>query len=445
MRKLRIITGLLTWVTVAVVLYCWLDAVALSPHEESRRLAADLWQYTTDEPPTVALELEQPAAVAVGDPIFVIEGPGSVRQVGEIRRVSVSELDVPARRAVVTEAVAMFYPTAPEFNSDTQLTYYATPGSMSWVVETMLPAEKKQLITQEIAATYQAHHAEILAELKPVVVAGFYDAMRVVEQDLGTAIRSRRGELQKLGSRYQDEVVEEEIVPLVRAEIWPIVRKHAEPLANEMGSEMWQRASLWRFGWRYAYDKLPLTEQNLTRQEWNRFLNKDAIPVVEKHSSDMVAIQQRILADVARNPEVRSAVRRNLSRVIDDPEFRDIVWQIVREVLIDNPRLRETLDEHWQSVEARRAIQLAADRIEPCVRRIGDLLFGTQEEGITPEFARVLRNQILGKDRRWFVMETVPRDGQSSESPTGPIVLRVRRGSDPEVYPFVTQLAGGRR
>jgi hypothetical protein len=52
--------------------------------------------------------------------------------------------------------------------------------------------------------------------------------------------------------------------------------------------------------------------------------------------------------------------------------------------------------------------------LEPVVRQIGDDLFGSQEEGINPDFARVLRNQILGKDRRWIVL--TPTRGDASTS-----------------------------
>ena len=446
MKNLRIIFGLLAWLAVASGLYYWLGAVDSSQRAEGRRISADLLQYATTQQPVATLQLDEPAVVAAGDPIFVVNGPGDLQQIGEIRRVLMVDPKRTAGQPAVTGAEALFYPNAPSLSNKVELTYYATPNSMTWVIETMLPPEKRQQIAEEITDTFKAHHEEILRELKPIMVAGFYDAMRVVEQDLTDAVVHRRDALEQLGSRYQQDVVQQEVVPLVRKEIWPIVREHAEPLANEMGSEMWTRASLWRFGWRYAYDKLPLTEDNLAGKEWKRFLDDDAVPVLEDHTADMVAVQQRILTEVAQNPEVRQAVRKNLARVIDDPEFRAILWQIIREVLIDNPRLRQTLEAHWRSPAAQHALALAAERTEPCVRRIGDLLFGTQQEGITPEFARVLRSQILGKDRRWFVLEPAPAsEAATTAQPSSGMILTVHLGSQPEVHPFVAQLSGGER
>ncbi|MCH2202590.1 MAG: hypothetical protein MK102_11515, partial [Fuerstiella sp.] len=71
----------------------------------------------------------------------------------------------------------------------------------------------------------------------------------------------------------------------------------------------------------------------------------------------------------------------------------------------------------------------ATNRLETMVRSIGDLIFGTRDKGITSEFSRVLRSQILRKDRRWFVM--VPGDG-SSQSGT----IEIRMASEPMLYPL---------
>ena len=49
------------------------------------------------------------------------------------------------------------------------------------------------------------------------------------------------------------------------------------------------------------------------------------------------------------------------------------------------------------------AFDIAGDRLEPVVRQIGDEIFGSEKDGINPDFARVLRSQILRKDRRWIV------------------------------------------
>lgn len=73
---------------------------------------------------------------------------------------------------------------------------------------------------------------------------------------------------------------------------------------------------------------------------------------------------------------------------------------------------------------------------------------GTKEEGISPEFAQVLRNQILHKDKCWFVIETTSVAGAEEGSARHleeATVLPVHRGAYPEVNPFTVQSRGGDR
>ncbi|MCA9117675.1 MAG: hypothetical protein KDA79_21540, partial [Planctomycetaceae bacterium] len=75
-------------------------------------------------------------------------------------------------------------------------------------------------------------------------------------------------------------------------------------------------------------------------------------------------------------------------------------------------------------------------------------LFGRRDGEITPEFARVLRRQVLLKDRRWLILEHSPPAGSPASPaaapqtrPAGtkdhrPLVLPVRHGGpvpDPPV------------
>jgi hypothetical protein len=154
------------------------------------------------------------------------------------------------------------------------------------------------------------------------------------------------------------------------------------------------------------------------------------MPVFEQHMDEIVEAVQRILSDVAAS----EAVRRELAEVADDvardPETRRMVRTILVETLVDNPRLRQVWSGVWTSDEAQRALELAGDRLEPVVRQIGDDLFGSERQGIDPNFARVLRNQILGKDRRWIVAR---RTGQPSAGAVATILL----ASESMPYPIV--------
>ena len=273
--------------------------------------AGALWNFATTPRRNGELELEPRCEIGVGDPIFADQG-GGFRQIGEVTFV----LPQPGRPRVQ----AVFYATAPPLSSRSVLTYHQTPDSFEWVLRTMLPAEKRKQIADELKLAFDQNREEVLRQLRPVVEGAIRAALSAVEQEVPQAIARHRDDLERLGGKYQREILERQIVPLVRSEVWPIVRRHAEPMANEVGQEIWQRASLWRFGWRYAYDKSPLPQRDLTQQEWQRFVRQEAVPVLQSHTEDFVRVQQQIVRELAADPKVRAAVSGSLNQIASDPE-----------------------------------------------------------------------------------------------------------------------------
>ena len=404
MRCLRIITGICIWIPVVSGLSWQFRHNLIRQGVSESDVASQLWQFATGQRSGVELQADRDLLVANGDPIFLVTHDNHFQQVGEIR--SVPSVDEHGRRVVqrTRTSRALLYPAARISPADVELVYHSSPGTMEWILKTVLPPEKQRQIAAVIASAVDAHQGEIVAAFTPIVKTSLQDAIEIVQEDIGPVIERHRGEIADLAEMYQREFSDEDLMPLVREEIWPIVREHAEPTATEIGRHIWQRASVWRFAWRYLYDKSPLPQRDHLSTEWQRFLEQEAIPELQTHVDKIVETVQHIVTDASRNPQVRDSLRLHVTRVAEDEELHRLVWKIVREAVVDNPRLREAVEARMKGAQARRVFRLAGARLEPFVRRIGDLLFGTHEEGITPEFASILRNQILGKDRRWFLM-----------------------------------------
>ncbi len=214
----------------------------------------------------------------------------------------------------------------------------------------------------------------------------------------------------------------------------PIIRKHGEPVAREVGEELWQRASVWSFGWRIVYDKSPLPQKDLTNQEWTRFVNEEAIPVFEAHADEIAAAVRQSITEIANDPEVRKELAEAADVMASDPESQKLLRTILQESLVENQELHGVWREAWTSAEATRALEAAGNRIEPLVREIGDELLGTPDGGIEPGFARLLRNQILRKDQRWLVARSSARTSSSSANAT----IQLARESMPFPLPAFT-------
>jgi hypothetical protein len=135
---------------------------------------------------------------------------------------------------------------------------------------------------------------------------------------------------------------------------------------------------------------------------------------MEARSQEFVAVTERTLTRISHNERVRDVIATSLRTVASDSELHGIIWSVVQESVIANEPLRRALRDYWSSADVQQTLQLASTRFEPTARKIGDMILGSREGGVTPEFARVLRTQILLKDRRWLVVTNRrPPDGAS--------------------------------
>ncbi|MEE2825362.1 MAG: hypothetical protein VYE64_01905 [Planctomycetota bacterium] len=409
---------------------------------EQRRATSQLWQHWTRSPRQLELHFESPLPVRVGDPLVQFEA-GSAKMVGVIRHVETPE-SVSGELVTTSRAYADLFASAPKEMEGMHLSYHSTPDSIEWVVQTMLPPATRQRIGQLVVDAYREHQSEILAELRPVLEQTFQDAAQIMKDEFRESVERHDEQIQELGQRYQVELVEQELVPLVQQEIWPVIERLGQPLVIEIGQQMWAEASIWRFGWRFLYDQTPLPQRNLVQKEFERFASEKAAPIIAENLPEIIAVQQQILSEISRNERVRETVSESLRMVVQDEEFQSLVGDIMKDVLVDNDRLHQALAENWNSPEAQQAMALTNRRLEPTVTRIGQTLFGSPDTEITPEFARVLRSQIMQKDQRWFVLRQptsqeaeLPAQAELRTDQDGTIrVIRSPElGPDPFYYP----------
>lgn len=395
--------GLAAWVGIFAALA---SASLLSAGNEGEQSPdrVSLIRYLAGPPQTVAAE-DQTGRVHEDDPVFARTQAGRWTQVGYVRRVRV-------QRGKPVAEIAWF--SSSHDPNASQFELHHNRGRIEDVVALMLPAEKRARIRLLLAAAIEQHGAELAAALQPLVERSLRESIPIIEQELRLSLQRHRPELEQLTHRLDRELVDERIVPLVQAQILPIVREHAQPAAESIGRELWDRASIWRFGWRAVYDKSPLPKRELVKSEWDRFVEEEAVPVLEAHSEELVEAVQQTISDVVANAVIRQEIAELAGVVAADPEARRLTRTLLREVLVDNERLKQRWREIWSSQRAGTAISLAGDRLEPVMRGIGDELFGTRAAGIDPQFARVLRSQILGKDRRWIVAKLSSADESSA-------------------------------
>ena len=399
LKKFRLYFGTMFWGSILLLV---LLSPSLFPGNDWILSLKGVSGYLQSNRQHVAVQFPYPLYIKKGDPIYWITEENEMQRVGQI---SVGENANTITWAATDATEAVFFGDAPTITEDYFLVLHETPPSFEWAFDKLLPPAKRAEIIVELKETFQQIQFRHGEHVIPVVYETMREAVSVLQEDLRKAFLDRREAIAKIAARYQDGFVEKQLFPLIKNEIFPIVESRAKPVLNSVGNKIWQRASLWRFGWRLAYDNLPLTGSNLLQQEWSRFVANEAMPVIESYSDEFYQLSKDILQEIAGNSAVKQAGKDAMKQLLDDREILDLLSATLREVLVDNDRLKVVVKKSLENAEIQSMITEASDRFEDKLREIGDRIFGTFEDGITREFAGVLRKEILRRDQRWFVLK----------------------------------------
>ena len=412
MKHYRMWIGMAFWCGLLGVLWGLVGSQGRTAPATGRRYLSALWSYYTASR-SLQLRLPVSCKLSAGDPVFAADAKGALQQVGII-------VEAKARLPLGDggTAQAVLFPSAPELSMPIQAYYFRSPDSLESVVETLLPPERRKQIEEELTAAFQEHQQEFLQVLQPVLNKSVREAWAILEQDLPGVLEKHHAELGTIAGKNREEILKRELIPLIRREVLPIVRKDSDPLVRQISSELWQRVSLWAFAWRGLLDRLPgLRGKHRLEEELGRFLEQEALPILARHEEDFLVVIETILRDLADDDQVKAAFRRSAAALAEDPELQRVLNDILHEVALQNPRFWKTVRQSLTSREAQDAMHLAGNRLEPTVRRVSDVVLGTRE-GLTPEFNRVLRQQILLKDRHGILLGDLPPSGPCLECTT---------------------------
>ena len=426
-NDIQFITGMLIWVGMIAGGFVLLkQSTSVSP-VATRQIV----EYLGAQKRTLDIVSPSHVVLGVGDPVFLESGSGHIEPIG-----IVSELNYttekgasPVKLAWVKRATIKFLSGLPPLSKDDDVEYHSTSDSLAWVGKTMLSVEKRKELTKLIIDAYSSHQDELLETFQPLIKQTIADGAKIIRDEIVIEIAKHQEQIQAIGRRYRSEVLEKNILPVIEKEIWPIIQEESQPLTEQVAMEIWKEVSVWRFGWRVIYDATPLPEKNLSQREFDRFLESKALPILKSHIPDAIELQKSLLAKISKNEKLKATLSDAGNKILNDEEVQNLMKEIFSNAIVDNEKLKQSIETTWRSDSAVAAMRIANRRLEPTVTEIGKALFGSPTEGITPEFARVLRNRVLHKDERWLVLRTSTasnnEDGHQNKEDIKTLPLRV--------------------
>ncbi len=401
----RAIAGGLIWVgLIAAIIY-----LVHSLSNAAPEAIGDLARYASLRRHSIEVESGFSLPLKPGDPIYR-DGSDDAKPIGMVQSSKVQDNGS-------TKLVVVMYANCPVITSEDFFLYREADDSVDWMLRTMFHDKKKEELKGLIQNAVNNNQAELVDAFKPLVVKSLKEAGTLLREDISKAFEKRQPQLAELGQRYQTEVLKKKLLPVFQTEVLPIIQSESEPLVGEISREIWEEVSVFGFGWRYLYDRSPLPKKDLTERKFKQFVDEKAKPIIAAHWDEVLDLQKEISVKVSKNQEVRKALNESVESAANDPALQAFLVDVLRDVLVDNPRLRQAMNKQWNSAEAQQAFAVANAKLDPVIREIGISLFGTPDGGITPEFASVLRRRILYKDSRWLTLKIVDQSGNESLNP----------------------------
>jgi hypothetical protein len=323
--------GILFWAVVIIVSGRGMWKVgAIGNDSRDARSATSLVSYLSG--PTRTLDLvDSSGALRVGDPVFFREVNGEWSQIGYVSRTSLDN--------TAAHKVQLAWYAGNVESSQCDMVQFSSSGRLEEVVGMLLPEEKRQRIQERLAEAFRTHGESISTAVVPLVEQSLRESLPLIEAEMRSSVSRHRSEVDEVAARLNRDVFQDRLIPLAKEQILPIVKRHAGEPAEAIGRELWDRASLWRFGWRAVYDSTRIPNKSLVREEWQRFVDEEATEVVESHMDELTVAVQRILADVATDPNVRSELAEAAEVVVSDDQTRIVVRTILKESILDNELL----------------------------------------------------------------------------------------------------------
>jgi hypothetical protein len=300
--------------------------------------------------------------------------------------------------------------TSPNLRAGASARLVQVPQTAAWVVQALFTKETIPRLAEEWNNTMLEHREEIFALLTPIVRDVILDVERHVEAELPGFLERHGEEVRELSDKIKRDLGGEKLEAIFEKDIWPIAQPKVRPIVEKVSREIWEKLPLWSLTWRLAYQTLPLTDNDHVQKAFIEFLETQAMPIFRSHTEEVVETVREVAHETFANEEVTSTVRQVFASLLAEPKFHELCQVFLREMILDNSSFHEVMNRRWQSPDVQLAIERASRHIEPMVRRMGDIVLGTREEGITREFARVLRSQILLKDLQRIVIDAGPDD-----------------------------------
>ena len=391
--------GALIWTAVGIAGWHTMQRIPPDTRRAYGRAESELWRSVISSSPEVLVRFPEGTNLSHGDAVFVLEET-ELRRVGEIAALEQTGSEVIATLRL--DAVRADF----RLGRDSRVVQRTQRETFDYCMRVLVTEPHQQEI-QALSREFLERHRAQLQDHVQRLLPGLLAASRDFLVDEVDHVLGRHGpELEQLMEDYRKALGEEHALPLMVDEVWPIVQDEIGEPAQILGRALWDRAPLFDFAWRAAWDSVLSDGPEKVEAAWEDFLDDEAMPVLEEHEDLIRETVGRVVRRVVTSEAVRGEIREFAADAVQDPRLRALSRQMLEELLVGNPRLIGFLRERWTDPQLRQEFAAMNEPLQGLLGRIGNLLVfdNGDRDRINPSLTKVLRLLLLGKDKHFLFL-----------------------------------------
>ncbi len=308
----------------------------------------------------------------------------------------------------------------PKDLDDATFAYGESSGDAAWIIATLLPPKKRDIVFDELRDYSVKHSAEIRALLDPIEEQVIQHALQVLEQNFTPATQRHEKEIDALLDRYRG-ALKDELLPVLKEQLAPSAKEKLKPILTKIGRECWDALPMWDASWALFKSKLPFQKKDYIDEWWRDFLENKAIPILKDHEAELVKTGEDLMKEGFKDPKVRAALSAMGKKIMNDPDARALARTIIEEALVKPFDPQALWTKLASDPKNRQHFMKLNESLGPVLQNIVRVVAVERRpdgrEGLSPEVARVLRRKVFNKDGRWVAVTPkrplVPRSGRS--------------------------------
>lgn len=306
--------------------------------------------------------------------------------------------------------------------SSTSAVCWRTPLSTSATLDALFPPTIQRAAAERIAADWRVHDERLADAWGPLVVDLSAAYLRLISDDVERALQRREDQLWHIMEWHGRTLAQ--VWPDVQDQLSPIIQEHLTPVLGRLMKDAISDAPKMAIGYNLARGR--------QEQAYRIMLDWLADYLARVPEKDRQELNEalRITWEKAReNPRIVEPLAKVGRHVLEDQRLRDILTDIYREAITDNPKTAEFLRTRvLESDEVRDRVHALVDAFAPTAKHLAALCLFDEDGTTRPEIVHLVRSTALRRQMAWVTLVVQEPDGPPLE--VGAVIVAAAAGGD---------------